>query len=138
MFISTSASSFCYHRETKRTENLDKSKSKPWFNRECRGARDTYHNVRKLYNKHKTPHLKNLLKDVSKTYKVTIAQNIRKFRNSKIDKLKTLKFAKPKAFWKIINSVDKKKEHTAPLNDLYEYFKSLHEKPNSGHSPKKI
>ena len=135
LFISTAESSFGYRRETKRTENLDKPKSKPWFNRECRGARDTYHNVRKLYNKHKTPHLKNLLKDVSKTYKVTIAQNSRKFRNLKIDKLKNLKFAKPKAFWKIINSVDKKKEHMAPLNDLYEYFKSLNEEPNSGHSP---
>ena len=135
LVIFTSESSFGYHRETKRTENLDKPKSKPWFNREYRGARDTFHNVRKLYNNYKTQHLKNLLKDVSKTYKVTIAQNIRKFRNSKIDKLKNLKFAKPKAFWKIINSVDKKKERTASLNDLYEYFKSLNEEPNSGHSP---
>ena len=103
-------------------------KEKKWFNAECRAARSTYHKTRKLYNKYKTTHYKLLLKTVSKEYKNKMSQNIRRYKNNRIEKLKNLKYAKPREFWKIINSIDEKNNKTAPLQDLYNYFKNINQR----------
>ena len=83
---------------------------KPWFNQECKVARNSYHSVRKKYNKYKTTYYKNLLKTVSKQYKSTISKNVRKYKDDKVNRLKNLQTSNPKEYWKIINSLDKKKD----------------------------
>ena len=63
---------------------------------------------------------------MSKEYKNVIKQSISRFKTEKINKLKNLKNAKPREFWKIINSVDKKENNSnVPLEDLYKYFKEI-------------
>ena len=62
---------------------------------------------------------------MSKQYKSTISKNVRKYKDDKVNRLKNLQTSNPKEYWKIINSLDKKKETTPPLNDLYSYFKTL-------------
>ena len=54
-----------------------------------------------------------------------MASNFRRHKNENISKLRNLKNAKPKEFWKIIKSIDKTKDKTAPLQNLYEYFKNI-------------
>ena len=54
-----------------------------------------------------------------------MASNFRRSKNENISKLRNLKNAKPKEFWKLINSIDKTKDKTAPLQNLYEYFKNI-------------
>lgn len=71
-----------------------------------------------------------MLKMVSKDYKNKIAQSLRKFKNNRINQLKTLKTSNPREFWKIINSIDKSKETKPPLKELYTYFKSLNSSPD--------
>ena len=44
-----------------------------------------------------------------------------KFQNENICKLHNLKNAKPREFWKIINSLDE----TAPLRGLFDFFKNI-------------
>ena len=123
LFKTTALTSFGLKKQTKQdvTQNLQRKK---WFNAECRAARSTYHKTRKLYNKYKTTHYKLLLKTVSKEYKNKMSQNIRRFKNNRIEKLKNLKYAK---LWKIINSIDEKNNKTAPLQDLYNYFKNINQ-----------
>ena len=112
LFSSTSEMTFGFQRVNsgQNISRPNKPTKKKWFNQECRSARNTYHYVRKQYNKYKTNHLKNLLKIVSKQYKGAISKNINIFKNEKINKLRYLKDAKPRNFWKIINSVDKKRK----------------------------
>ena len=66
----------------------NKRPNKPWFNFECRNARNSYPKIRKLYNIHKTEYYKHLLKTVNKTYKNTIHKSINKYKNEKIEKLR--------------------------------------------------
>ena len=54
-----------------------------------------------------------------------MASNFRRHKNENISKLRNLKNAKPKEFWKIINFVDETKDKTAPLQNVYEYFKNI-------------
>ena len=87
-------------KKKKKNEN----KNKPWFNFNCKMARNEYHRVRKLYNRNKTQENKNNLNIVSKSYKTVMKQSISRFKTERILKLKNLKNAKPKEYWKIINS----------------------------------
>ena len=61
LFISNSKASFGQKR-IKPNSHRQNTTNKQWFNKECRDARNTYHNVRRLYNKYKTNHYKHLLK----------------------------------------------------------------------------
>ena len=56
--------------------------------------------------------------------------NIKKLKEARIQKLKNLKNPNPKQFWNILNSNDSKANCQAPLNDLYDYFKSVNEHQN--------
>ena len=121
MFASTAKKTFGFKKLTQ-NEN---SNHKKWFNQECRGARNLYHNARKLYNKHKTLYFKNALKTVSKEYKSTISKAVKNFKKQRVDKLRNLKTLKPRDYWKIINSVDKHSSSLPPLNELHAFFKEL-------------
>ena len=70
------------------------------------------------------------LKHVSMQYKNKMASNFRRYKNNRIQKLKNLKHARPKDFWKIINSTGKTEKQSAPLEDLYNFFKTLNSENN--------
>lgn len=129
LFTETSKQTFGFKKKKRGMPQSNCQKiNKKWFNQECRDARNTYHHVRRQYNKYKTAHFKNRLKTVSKLYKSVISKNVKQHKNAKISKLRNLKSKNSKDFWKIINSVNsKKQENLPPLNDLYEYFKTLNE-----------
>lgn len=104
-----------------------KKRNKPWFNTECFSARNTYHKIRRLYNKHKTVQYKSILNTVSKTYKNVMAKNIRQHRNERAEKLRKLKSSNPKDYWRILNSKSVQNSKIAALKDLYSYFKNVNE-----------
>ena len=105
LFISNSKASFGQKR-IKPNSHRQNTTNKQWFNKECRDARNTYHNVRRLYNKYKTNHYKHLLKTSVMRTKKAISKNIKRHNNEKITKLKSMKRGQPRDFWKIINSVN--------------------------------
>lgn len=59
-----------------------------------------------------------------------MASNFRRYKNNRIQKLKNLKHARPKDFWEIINSAGKSEKQSAPLEDLYNLFKTLNSENN--------
>ena len=67
--------------------------------------------------------IKNLLKAVSKSYKHTLNKHKKQFQNLKIEKLRRIKNANPKEYWKIINSTKKPNSIKATLHDLYSFYK---------------
>ena len=124
LFQTTSNATF----GTKKIKNSNTTNNnKPWYNFECKAARNTYHKIRKLYNKYKSEHYKNLLKTVSKSYKTTINRSIKRYKNEKIEKLRRLKKSDPKEFWRILNDDKSKHEASATLDDLYNFFKELNQ-----------
>ena len=131
LFVSNAEKSFGFQKQF--TAKIT-HQNKPWFDSDCHKARNSYHNARKLYNKHKTQYYKNILKTVSKAYKRTISTSVKKHKNIKVQKIKQLKSKKPRDFWKIINSVDKKETTLAPLEKLHDFFRSINDPPDTGES----
>ena len=107
---------------------------KPWFDESCHRARNEYHRARRKYSLYRNNENKINLNHISKFYKCTMNFNIKRFKEARIQKLKNLKKAKPKQFWNILNSNDSKADCQAPLNDLYNYFKSVNEHQNGSES----
>ena len=92
----------------------------------CRNAHNVYHKVRKLYNEYKTLRYKNILKSVSKDYyKHTISLSARKFKQYRVRNLKKLRSNNPKEYWKIINSIDKRKNPAVSIEDFYTFFNDI-------------
>lgn len=120
VFNDTSRDTFGTYTQSKQ---YDKSNVTPWFDRSCYLIRNKYHRTRKAYNKYKTAHFKELLRSVSRQYKNTLRIAQRNYNMSKIEKLKKLKQNNPKAYWKIINSDNKKTKPSASLHDFYTFFK---------------
>lgn len=110
--------------------NQPVNKKKPWFNTECRNARNQYHNARKFYNKNKSEETKLYFKRISKDYKKTLLLNAKRFKQSRIEKLRRLKTSNSKEYWKILNSSNEKAQTKAPLNDLYNFFKDINSQSN--------
>ena len=92
-------------------------------------ARNSYHKIRRLYNRFKTDHFKNLLKTVSKNYKHVISKNVRRHKNVTAEKLRRLKSNDPKEYWRILNGSKKGENHVA-VKEFYKYFKNLNNPPN--------
>ena len=126
LFKTTCVDTFGYHKQKAGGENKN---HKPWFNQECRIARNIYHKTRRLYNKYKTNHYKNILKSVSKDYKQTMNRNIKRFHDNKIEKIRALKSENPKEYWRIIND-GKPKKCAATLNNLYKHFQTVNNPPS--------
>lgn len=56
----------------KKDKHGENKNHKPWFNQECRTARNVYKKERRLYNKYKTSHYKIFLYQLYKYYKQTM------------------------------------------------------------------
>ena len=80
-----------------------------------------------MYNKYKTNYHKNNLKIVSKNYKNTLSKNYKNFKIERIEKLRRLRTNDPKLHWKIVNAERKTGGTSAPLNDLFNFYKAASE-----------
>ncbi|MEW8542876.1 MAG: reverse transcriptase family protein [Candidatus Thiodiazotropha sp.] len=109
----------------KNRQTNQKKARKPWFNSECRTARNTYHKVRRLYNKYKNDHYKNMLRSVSKEYKCVISRNVRRKKDETIQKLRYIKSRDPKEYWRILNQgVERNKNHVN-VDTFFNFFQRV-------------
>ena len=81
-----------------------------------------YHKIRRLYNKYKAEHYKNLLKVFSKQYINTISKNIRQHKIEQAEKLRKLNSKNPKEYWRILNKKTKRHKSALPVDDLYMFL----------------
>ena len=89
-----------------------------------------YHKIRRLYNKYKTEHYKNLLKVFSKQYKNTISKNIRQHKMEQAEKLRKLNSKNPKEYWRILNKETKRHKSAVPVDDFFTFFKQVNNPEN--------
>ena len=105
---------------------------KPWFGLQCQKARKRFHAARKTHSVQKSDFSLRLLKNASKRYKATAKKFHAKYIVGLQNKIRKLRTERPKDYWKMINSLSSKNESIpVPLNDMFEYFKSL----NSNEEP---
>ena len=129
IFVSAAEATSGKSKSTSNKHISENSKdSKPWFGYKCKNARRKYHIARKINNINPTNNNKSKLKETSKNYKGTMNFYINKFNHNIQDKLRNLKSTNPKDYWKIINSLSKKKDNDKiDIEILHEFFKNLNE-----------
>ena len=77
-----------------------------------------------------------MLKAVSKNYKQIITKNIRRHKNTTIEKLRRVKSTDPKEYWRLINNDKKRTDCTVPIDDFFKHFRNINNPtPNSENGP---
>ena len=99
---------------------------KPWFGLQCNKARKRYQTARKNHSLHKNDASRRIMLNASKRYKATIKKYHSKHLIGLQNKIRQLRTEQPKQYWKLINSIDKKKDNIPISEDeMFNFFKSL-------------
>ena len=94
-------------------------------------ARYEYNKAKTKHNKHPNLINKQSLIEKSKIYKATMNKFINKEQVKTQENLQKLHSNKPKEFWKILNSLEKKSDNPdLDLNEFYEYFRNINSAEN--------
>ena len=121
-------------QKTFQTQNYFVSQNKndkKWFGNECRVARYEYNKAKTKHNKNPNLINKQSLIEKSKIYKATMNKFINKEQVKTQENLQKLHSNKPKEFWKILNSLEKKSDNPdLDLNEFYEYFRNINSAEN--------
>lgn len=100
--------------------------AKPWFGLQCEKSRKRYQAARKNHSVQKSESSKRIMMNASKRYKSIIKQYYTKHIIGLQNKIRKLRTEKPKEYWKLINSIDKKNNNIPiSMENMYNYFKTL-------------
>ena len=104
------------------------SNNKPWFNRDCKEARQKYRKSKRIYRRNKNTEARQDMNLKAKQYKKIMNKFIREHKNKMKEKNDKLKSNNPREFWKIINDNQRKNcSSNIDLTTLFDYFKDLNE-----------
>lgn len=113
---------------TKPKQITRKPVKRPWFNQDCQRLRLQYRrakNHRRRVNNVENFHF---LTEASKAYKKCISKQFNDYKKTFINKLRSLKNADPKAYWKLLNKADGRNANTiqkVSLETFAEHFRKL-------------
>ena len=102
---------------------------KPWFDHECKFARQHYRKLKRKFKYRPTNVQKREILDAEKRYKKLLDISSKKYRKDMRNKFKNLKTSNTKEYWRLLNRGKRRKQPDIPLDDLYSFFKKLNESP---------
>jgi len=109
----------------KQVRKKNNRKSMYGYNKECRVKRQEYHKAKQRHNKLKSVESHDILKQKSKLYKKELSKSRADGKKEFIKKLRSLKNANPKLYWRMLQG--SKKRNAVPMNlqDMFDYFKDM-------------
>ena len=95
-----------------------------WFDGECRRAKSAYDEALRVFSSCKSETSRKYLLDCKHKYKLIVRRKKRAFKLRRLKDMESLKFCKPKDFWKHFR---KKVTHDEPvsLDEFFNYFSTL-------------
>lgn len=100
--------------------------TRPWFGLQCRTARKRYNIAKKHNASLKSEASRRVMINFSKKYKSTVKKYHSKYTTNFQNKIRKLSTKKPKEYWKLINSLEKKNDEIPiTMTSMFEYFKKL-------------
>ena len=109
---------------------MTKTKSqnhKHWFGPQCNQARKKYHSARNKYRRFRNDRNRTELQQSSKEYKKVMNYHINKHTLKNANKLRQMHSAKPKEYWRYLNSINKTNSNAKipPIQEFYNYYKNI-------------
>ena len=99
IFLNSAKSTFGTYCHKARETRQTKFKDKPWFDLDCKFARQKYLKLKRKFHKYRTEINKQMLAESEKNYNKTQ----RKYRQNLCRRLKNMHTKDPKEFWEILN-----------------------------------
>lgn len=132
LLIDSAKTTFGTHKYKTRPDTCNKKPKgdKPWFNYECKVARQNYRKLKRKLKIKRTEALKQDVAEAEKRYKKTLDKHSKIYRADMRKKIKKLKTSDPKEYWKLLNKGRDRKQPNIPLGDLFKFFKNLNKAPD--------
>ena len=101
-------------------------RSKPWFGLQCRKAQKKYYTAKRLNHIQNSNASRRKMINSCKKYK-SIMNKYRKLHLQKLqNNIRKMRTSKPKDYWKLINSIDKKRDKSpVSMESLFNFLKTL-------------
>ena len=122
LFSNAAKISFPVHVTKTKSQN-----HKPWFGPQCSQARKKYYSARNKYRRFRNDRNRTELQQLSKEYKKVMNYHINKHTFKNANKLRQMHLAKPKEYWRYLNSINKTKSNAKipPIQEFYNYYKNI-------------
>ncbi|WAR27624.1 hypothetical protein MAR_013328, partial [Mya arenaria] len=101
--ILTDAADKCKLFKVKKKQNIFKSKTKPWFDNECKAKQKEFYGSKQKYRRFRSHNNFVSLKNHSKAYKEVLNSKFKDYHDCIAQKLKNLRYSKPKEYWCLLN-----------------------------------
>jgi len=130
IFIASANKTFgSYSNDNKRKiRTTNNNNQKPWFDGECRAARQCFRKAKKLYKTNNSVDNYDKMKENEKKYKKIMDDKYKIYCKRLSDDLQFSYKDNPKHFWKILNKNKRKKQPDIDIDILHDFFKTLNTK----------
>ena len=132
MAISSAKKTFetfnCKNIDRKINKNKNCQNQKPWFDQDCKFARQKYRKSKRSYKLNNTIRNRSIMIDDEKGYKKDMNEKYKIYCKKISDDLKNASRDNPKHFWKILGEHKRKQQPNIEINTLYKFFKDLNTK----------
>ena len=98
---------------------------KPWFNIDCKFARQNYRKLKRRVNNSSPAFMHRELRLAEKEYKKVLDKSLKIYRRNLSKKLKNLRSNNTKEYWQILNKRESTKQPDISFEKLLEFFKNL-------------
>ncbi|WAR27434.1 hypothetical protein MAR_013138, partial [Mya arenaria] len=101
--ILTDAADKCKLFKVKKKQNIFKSKTKPWFDNECKAKQKEFYGSKQKYRRFHSHNNFVSLKNHSKAYKKVLNSKFKDYHDCIAQKFKNLRYSKPKEYWCLLH-----------------------------------
>ena len=106
-------------------KNRNDKNDKPWFDRECRAARQNFRKYKRLYKLNNSFQNRSNMTHAEKNYKKMMDEKYKKYIQKLSNDINDASKKDPKEFWKFFKGHKRKKQPNIETDVLYKFFKNL-------------
>ena len=128
-FITDRANPYFQTRKKESTSNIfiniNYKEKQKWYNEECKRKHEHYQSMLYNYNLNRSNETRSIMLAAKKDYKYYCRSCKLKYRYEQGRKMNEMRRKEPKHFWKLFKGNKTAQSDEVPMNDFYNYFKSL-------------
>ena len=126
IYVTSASQTFgTYTIKDKSKSKDNENKNKPWFDQDCKNARQSYRKSKRHYKANNSEQNRHNMIQLEKDYKEVMDDKYKLYCKKLSDEAHNASSDDPKRFWKMLGSHKRKRQPNIDIDSLYDFFKDL-------------